>query len=303
MQNIDSKKWLNESRYGMIICWGAYSVAGHGEWIMNREMIGKEEYTRKYVDNWHAEKYNPSSWAKFARECGMGYMVLTARHHDGFALWDSKINEWNAARFGPRRDLVAPYVEAARKEGLKVGLYYSPASWTHPDYPGAFFRDWPTEKDWRDEDSRYRFIDYYRTEIRELLTGYGKIDYMWFDGCIPQNIDSDKTMEMVKKLQPEMLVNNRLGKPYDIKCSEQTINPASLGRLGHLPPTFSATWWYANYPDHYAGDARTASKEKGVVLRDLLVDSLAEYIAVVKKDKVVPKLQKEYFDKLDKLSG
>jgi len=243
--------WFNEARYGMFIHWGAYSVAGRGEWIMNRERIGKEEYTKKYVDNWHAEKYDPAAWAKLAKDSGMGYMVLTTRHHDGFALWDSKVNPWNAAKLGPKRDLVAPYVKAVRKAGLKVGLYYSPASWTHSDYPGPFFRDWPGEKDWKDAASKKRFIDYYRAELKELLTGYGKIDYLWFDGCIPENIDGDATLKMVKKLQPGILVNNRLGKPFDIKCSEQTINPAKEpGQAWEACLTLNANWGY------HAGDSR-----------------------------------------------
>ena len=100
--------WFNECRYGMFIHWGAYSVAGKGEWIMNREHIPKEEYTRKYVNNWHAENYRPEEWAELAKKAGMGYMVLTTRHHDGFALWDSKVNDWNAAKIGPKQDLVAP---------------------------------------------------------------------------------------------------------------------------------------------------------------------------------------------------
>ncbi len=247
------KAWFNESRFGMFIHWGAYSVAGRGEWIMNRERIGKEEYTQKYVDNWHAEKYEPAGWAALAKESGMGYMVLTTRHHDGFALWDSKVNAWNAARLGPKRDLVAQYVDAVRKAGLKVGLYYSPAAWSHPDYPGAFFRDWPGEKDWRDEASRQRFIEYYRSEIRELMTGYGRIDYLWFDGCIPENIDGDETLKMVKELQPDILVNTRLGKPFDNKCSEQTIHPAAAGQDWEACMTLNGNWGY------HAGDMRWKS--------------------------------------------
>lgn len=233
----------------MFVHWGPYSVAGRGEWIMNRERIGKEEYTRKYVDAWQAENYYPSAWADLAKQAGMGYVVLTTRHHDGFALWDSEVNPWNAARLGPRRDLVGPFVEAVRNAGLKVGLYYSPASWTHPDYPGAFYRDWPGQNDWRDEEARKRFVGYCRSELRELLTGYGRIDYLWFDGCIPENIEGDDILKMVKELQPDVLVNNRLGKPFDIKCSEQTINPAAAGQDWEACMTLNQNWGF------HAGDA------------------------------------------------
>lgn len=139
--------WFNRARYGMFIHWGAYSVAGRGEWIMNRELIPAEEYRRLYAQRFTASHYDPADWAAKAKKWGMGYTVLTTRHHDGFALWDSEVNPYNAAKLGPKRDLVAPYVEAVRKAGLKVGLYYSPANWSCPDYPGGYFRDWPDEKD------------------------------------------------------------------------------------------------------------------------------------------------------------
>lgn len=118
----------------MFIHWGAYSVASRREWIMNRERIPMDEYTRLYVDNFQAENYDPDQWAEQTKRWGFGYVVLTARHHDGFALWDSQVNHFNAVRLGPKRDLIALYVNAMRKAGLKVGLYYSPANWTHPDF-------------------------------------------------------------------------------------------------------------------------------------------------------------------------
>ncbi len=237
-------KWFNEARYGLFIHWGAYSKAARGEWVMNRERIPLEEYRECYVKQFKAEHYDPADWMKKAVRWGMKYTVLTTRHHDGFALWDSKVNPYNAAKLGPGRDLVAPYVKAVREAGLKVGLYYSPASWAHPDYPGACFRDWPGEKDWKSEAHRKRFIDYYRAELKELMTGYGKIDYLWFDGCIPENIEGEETIAMLRELQPEMLINNRLGTPFDIKVSEQTINPAAPGQDWEACMTLNENWGY-----------------------------------------------------------
>ena len=237
-------KWFTEARYGMFIHWGAYSAGCRGEWVMNRERIYKEEYTEKFVSNFTAEDYNPAEWAAFAKKCGFGYVVLTTRHHDGFALWDSDINEFNAAKMGPKRDLLKPYVEALRAEGLKVGFYYSPASWTNPDYPGPCFRDWPGENDWADSRARQRFIAYYRTELRELLTNYGKIDYLWFDGCIPENIGGDETIKMVRSWQPDIIINNRLGNPFDIKTCEQTINPAADNQWWEACLTLNDSWGY-----------------------------------------------------------
>lgn len=240
--------WFHEARYGMFIHWGAYSVAGRGEWIMNREMISKEEYTEKYVNNWKAENYDPKQWADLAAEAGMKYMVLTSRHHDGFALWDTKATDFNAARLGPKKDLIAPYVEAVRGAGLKVGLYYSPAAWSHPDYPGPFFRDWPGAEDWASEEARQRFIEYYRTEVNELLRNYGAIDVLWYDGCVPQNLDGEETNTSLQQDFPDLVINERNGKPYDYECSEQAIKPAASGMPWEACMTLNGHWGY------HAGD-------------------------------------------------
>lgn len=240
--------WFSEKRFGLFVHWGPYAVAARGEWVMNRERIPVKEYTENYVNKWHAENYDPAEWARLAKDAGMGYLVLTARHHDGFALWDSAFSDFTAAKLGPKRDLVAPYVEATRKAGLKVGLYYSPASWTHPDYPGPFFRDWPSVNDWVDESARRSFIEFYRGQLKELLTRYGKIDYFWFDGCVPDNIEGNETLAIVRKLQPEIMVNNRLGEPYDVLCCEQTIKPASHGQVWEACMTLNDNWGY------HAGD-------------------------------------------------
>ncbi len=255
-----TENWFDKARYGMFIHYGAYSVAGRGEWIMNRELIPYEEYRKLYAENFIAEKFDPTDWAEKAKQWGMGYMVLTARHHDGFALWNSDVNPYNAMNIGPKQDLVAEYVDAAREAGLKVGLYYSPANWSHPDYPGAYFRDWPGKNDWKNEASRKRFIEYYRSELHELLTRYGKIDYLWFDGCIPENIDGDECIQKIRKLQPEIYINNRLGNPYDVKVCEQTINPPKETRRWEACLTLNSSWGY------HTGDHRWKTPEDVIEL-------------------------------------
>ena len=113
--------WFKEAKLGMIIHWGAYSVAARGEWTFNRECLTKEEYTEQYVNHFKAENYDPSVWAKLAKKAGMQYAYLTAKHHDGFCLWDTGTTDFNSVKMGPKRDLVKAYVEAFRAEGLKVG--------------------------------------------------------------------------------------------------------------------------------------------------------------------------------------
>ena len=243
--------WFDDSRYGLFIHWGAYSAGARGEWAMNRERIPRDEYERDFVDAFRAERYDPADWAAKAKRWGMGYAVLTTRHHDGFSLWDSKANPWNAANRGPRRDLVRAWTEAFRAAGLKVGFYYSPASWTNPDYPGPFFRDWPGTGDWRDEESRRRFVAQYRAELRELCTQFGAIDYLWFDGCIPENIDGAETLAMIRRWQPGIMVNNRLGSPFDVKVCEQTINPPKEGGRWEACMTLNANWGFHGGDDRW----------------------------------------------------
>ncbi len=239
--------WFNEARYGMFIHWGPYAVAGRGEWVMNRERIGKEEYTRRYVDAWQAENYDPAHWARLAVDGGMKYVILTARHHDGFALWDTATTDFNAARMGPKRDLVGPYVEAVRSAGLKVGLYMSAADWTHPDYPNAFARDWPQQ--WPDEDARQRFVQFYHAQTEELLRKYGPIDVLWWDGCIPSPMDGGPINRLAKQLHPDILINERNGEPFDYRCSEQSTK-AKQGPWESCM-TLNDNWGYHPGDDHW----------------------------------------------------
>jgi alpha-L-fucosidase len=215
--------WFHEARYGMFVHWGPYSVAGRGEWVLNRECIPFDEYTDRYVRAFTAEKYDPAAWVALAREAGMKYIVLTTRHHDGFCLWDTKTTDFNAVRLGPQRDLVRPFAEAARAAGLKVGFYYSVADWSHPDYPGAYHRDWPTQ--WPDETARQRFVAFYRAQLDELMTQYGTVDILWYDGAIPAPLDGTAANLRAKQLQPGILINERNGEPFDFAVAEQSVKP------------------------------------------------------------------------------
>lgn len=230
----------------MFIHWGPYSVAGRGEWIANRELIPREEYDLKYAESFHAKNYDPTAWAELARSAGMKYVVLTTRHHDGFALWETRTSDRHAGRVGPKRDLVGPFVEAVRSAGLKVGFYYSFADWYHPDYPGAYCRDWPDS--WRDEESRLRFVQYYSAQLEELMTGYGEIDMLWYDGCFPSPTNGESVNTRIKQLQPGILINERNGGPYDFHCCEQAIKPAAPGTNWEACMTLNENWGY------HAGD-------------------------------------------------
>ena len=241
--------WFNEARYGLFIHWGPYAVAARGEWVLNRENIPYEEYVDKYVCHFKAERYDPKEWVRLAQDAGMKYLVLTTRHHDGFCLWDTKTTDFNAVKMGPGRDLVRLYAEAVRAAGLKLGFYFSVADWHHPDYPDPYARDWPTA--WPDNAKRQRFVQFYRAQLEELMTQYGTVDILWYDGCIPEPTDGAEVNTFVKSWQPQILINNRNGEPCDFWVSEQTIKPAAPGIAWEANLTLNDTWGYHAGDFHY----------------------------------------------------
>jgi len=229
-------KWFREARFGMFIHWGLYAQLGRHEWVMNRERIPVEEY-EKLAATWKPRPNAPREWAMLAKRAGMRYMVMTTKHHEGFCLFDTKHTDYNAARRGPGRDLVAEYVEAARAEGLRVGFYYSLMDWHHPDGARCL----------KNEAARRRFVDYTHGLVRELCTNYGKIDILWYDVAWPldaEGWESAKMNAMVRELQPDIIINNRSKLPEDFQTPEQHITPAEEGRMWESCMTMNDSWGY-----------------------------------------------------------
>jgi alpha-L-fucosidase len=200
----DHWAWFPESKFGMFIHWGPYAQLGHGEQVMFRDHLDPDEYIARAC-SWSPEHYDPRVWARVARDAGMKYACLTTRHHDGYCLWDSKYTDYTSAKQAPKRDLVREYVDAFRAEGLKVGLYYSWCDWRLPAYyesPEKAPEAWATIR------------QYLHNQVLELLTNYGQIDYFFFDGSWPRSANELQSLELVEKmraLQPQILINNRLG--------------------------------------------------------------------------------------------
>lgn len=229
--------WWREARFGMFLHWGVYSIPGRGEWVQWNEQIPVSQYA-KLADQFHPEHYDPSAWAALAKEGGMKYMVLTARHHDGFALFDDPASSFTAMKSAAHRDLVAEYVQAVRKAGLRVGLYYSPLDWRFPGFffPGIY------------RDSADQLRAQYQHQINELASHYGKLDILWFDGggdewlgfgglewdggsgwkTRPKNMPytgsfdwhDAETVAHLRQLQPDILINDRTDAPADFRSRE-----------------------------------------------------------------------------------
>jgi len=227
--------WFTHDRFGMFIHWGLYALPARHEWVMNAEHITDAEY-RKYFDRFEPDLFDPADWARRAKQAGMRYVVLTTKHHEGFALWDSALTEYKATNTPAARDLVREFVDAVRAEGLRVGFYHSLLDWHHPDFTVDGFH--PRRDDGAEaiaalnsarDMSRYRA--YLHGQVEELLTNYGPIDYMFYDfsydkkgvwgGKGADDWGSEELLALTKRLQPGIVVNDRLGTPGDLVTPEQ----------------------------------------------------------------------------------
>ena len=210
-------EWFKEARYGMMIHFGLYSILGRGEWVMNREGIPAEEYA-KLADQFTAENFDANELIRRAKDWGMRYIVFVTKHHDGFCLYDSRLTDFTTVKTACGRDLVAEVVAACRKYGLRIALYHSLNDWkTSPDAVDALERP---------EECYQPFIDYVHGQIREIMTNYGKIDVMWYDGWWPfdgEGWQGEKLNAMVRELQPGILVNGRCGIKGDFASPEKHI--------------------------------------------------------------------------------
>jgi alpha-L-fucosidase len=190
-QSPAAMQWFADAKFGMFLHWGVYAVRAKGEWVLYEDKLPYSEYIMDAYPHdgpyFDAASYDPSAWAQLAKDAGMKYMVLTARHHDGFALFDSKVPWAITSEQSLGRDLVGEYVHAARNAGLRVGLYYSLLSWRYPGYfdvygTGAAPNNFGiTTAVWHKENAWFMKAELY-DQIRELMTNYGSIDLLWWDG-------------------------------------------------------------------------------------------------------------------------
>jgi len=208
--------WFMESRFGMFIHWGLYAIPGRGEWVRNRENISDGDYA-PYFNEFNPVRYNPADWAKTAKAAGIKYAVMTAKHHDGFCLFDSQYTVYKSTNTKAGKDLIAGYVEAFRREGIRVGLYYSLIDWNHPDYPHFGDKTHPEREMEKNRNRQHDFsnyLEYMHNQIRELLTNYGKIDIIWFDFSYDvmtgEKWEAEKLVTMARTLQPDIIIDDRL---------------------------------------------------------------------------------------------
>ena len=263
-------KWFHQARFGLFVHWGLYSLLEHGEWVFFRERIPLHEY-EALADKFTGEAFDADAPARLAAAAGMKYAVLTTRHHEGFCLWDTKVTDFNSVKRGGGRDFVREITEACRRHNLRVGLYISNKDWREPGY-------WNPAK--YPDSARSMVQDLHRM-VEELLTDYGRIDVLWFDGAW---IDvgragiedtaafwrAPELLERIYELQPHILVNNRLGIAADLDTPEQHIKESAPGRGWEACMTIGdeSAWGYSSH--------NPVRKSLGQLLRNLSRTAIGE---------------------------
>ncbi|MBE6633574.1 MAG: alpha-L-fucosidase [Ruminococcaceae bacterium] len=266
----DKLQWFREAKYGLFIHWGLYAIPGgiwegksapHGtEWIMKNMKIPLAHY-KKLVGQFNPEGFDPYFYVRQAKKWGMKYIVFTAKHHDGFAMYDTKVSEYSIMHTPYGKDIVRQLADACEAEGMTLCIYYSQMQdWEHPDGNGNTWDYDPQKQDFK----RY-FYQKALPQVRELLTNYGKIGMMWFD--TPYDMPLDLCRELadeVRKCQPDCLINGRIG--YGLgdfrEAADNAIPVLSQEECWESPMTLNSSWGYS-HTDH-------RFKEPAEVIRNLV---------------------------------
>jgi alpha-L-fucosidase len=276
--------WWRDAQFGMFIHWGAYAVpagvyngeriAGIGEWIMSRGQVPIANY-EQFVRRFNPVQFDADEWVRIAKDAGMKYIIITSKHHDGFAIFDSKVSSYDIVDATPyKRDALRALAEATRRHGLKFGVYYSIMDWHHPD---AQAPNTPVynSRTWSNPHFR-RYVDtYMKPQLRELLTQYPNIDVLWFDGEWIADWNDELGREVstvLRAIRPNLIINNRIGHTRqglsgltkegrvglgDFGTPEQRVPPEGLpGVDWETCMTMNDTWGFKSYDDNWK-DTRT----------------------------------------------
>src|SRR5579862_7365578 len=207
--NLQARTWFQDAKFGMFIHWGVYSVLGKGEWVMNNDKIPVSEY-EKLAPQFNPTEFNAAEWVSLAKAAGMKYITITSKHHDGFAMFATKQNKWNIVDATPyAKDPLKMLADECHKQGIKLFFYHSQLDWHNPDYfplgRTGHSAGRPSGGNWN------RYLDYMDAQLTELLTNYGDVAGIWFDGMWDKP-DADwqlaRTYSLIHKLQPAALVGS-----------------------------------------------------------------------------------------------
>ncbi len=248
-------QWFADAKLGIFIHWGIYSVNGISEsWAFFNNYINHDAYM-KQLNGFNASKYDPQQWVQLIKESGAKYAVITTKHHDGVALWDTKTPNATTTlkHSAAKRDLISPFVTALKKSGLKTGLYYSLPDWSYTDYD-VFTRD-KKRYTLKEEPKRWNvFLDYYQAQLKELSVKY-KPDLLWFDGDWEHSSaewQSDKVRQLLFSYNPNLIINSRLDAHGDYETPEQGVPVVKpTAPYWELCYTMNDSWGYQPYDKKY----------------------------------------------------
>jgi alpha-L-fucosidase len=255
--------WFVHDRFGLFIHWGLYALPARHEWVKQQEQIPDDVYD-KYFKHFDPDLYDPNLWAQAASNAGMKYFVITTKHHEGFCLWNSELTDYKATNTPYGKDLLHPMVDAFRAHNMHVGFYHSIIDWHHPHFvidDVHAMRNHPDRAKLNQARDQSKYAEYLHGQVRELLTEFGKVDILWCDFSYPSregfvgkgrnDWQSEKLYKMIRDLQPQIILNDRLDldEGWDIKTPEQ-FQPREWVRFNGQPvtweacQTFSGSWGY-----------------------------------------------------------
>jgi len=270
-ENLRMRQWFQDSKFGMFVHWGIYSILGEGEWVMHNKKMTVEEY-EKLPSLFNPTEYDPSEWVNIAKNAGMKYITFTSKHHDGFAMYDSKVSDWDIVDRTPyKKDVLKMLADECKKQNIRLFIYYSHLDWHHPDY---YPRGRTGQFSGRLNNGDFnKYLEYMNAQIAELCSGhYGKIGGIWFDGWWDQQLKRpdepvkktqvdwklEETYNLIHKLQPQALIgNNHHVAPFpgeDFQMYEKdlpgqnTTGFSGDAEIGSLPletcETMNDSWGY-----------------------------------------------------------
>ena len=272
--NLRAREWFQDAKFGMFIHWGLYSIIGRGEWVMYKERITAAEY-EKLAARFNPTQYNPAEWVQLARRAGMRYITITSKHHEGFAMWNSKVSAFNVVKASPcGKDVLKMLAEECRKQDMRLFFYHSQLDWHHPDY---FPPGWTGRFNGLANNGNFNaYLDYMDAQLAELLGGdYGEVAGVWFDGWWEQQCKNmgdaqadplktqvdwrlQQTYRLIHRLQPHALIgNNHRVAPFDGEDfqmfekdlpGQNTTGLSADSKIGQLPletcQTIGTDWGY-----------------------------------------------------------
>lgn len=252
---------FKNKRFGMFIHWGLYSQGARHEQEMWRFTVDSETYN-KYIKEFNPTEYNPYEWVKLAKECGFDYITFTTKHHDGFCMWDTKYTDYKITNTPYGKDVLKMLADACHKEGIGLSLYYSVPDWHHPDYPNTTgHHEVKTAEETPDADESV-YIEYVKNQLFELLTGYGKIQSFFWD--IPPRTRDKSLNELIRSLQPGILINNRGYDDGDFSTPERmSADGASFDGLCEACDSIGKeSWGYRGNEDYHTNLYLTSSIDR-----------------------------------------